>query len=81
MALSEKEIPELQEIYRRLFYKNYDVNTYRFLGVHFVTGEREPVVLMGRPHASNENIYLVADTNGITQICSSFDEAKREIGV
>lgn len=32
MALSEKEIPELQEIYRRLFYKNYDINTYRFLG-------------------------------------------------
>ena len=81
MALNENDIPELQDKYRRIFYKNFNVSEYRFLGVHFVTGESEPVVLMGCPHnIGSKNIYCTADLNGIKQICDSFDEAKRELG-
>lgn len=82
MSIREQDIPELQDIYRRLFYKSYDINTYRFLGVHFITGEREPVIITGTSHTiGNDNIYCIANTNGITQVCNSFNEAKRETGV
>ena len=82
MTIREQDIPEFQALYKSLFYKKYDVNQYRFLGVHFITGESEPVIITGVPHAiGGSNIYCIADANGITQVCESFDEAKREIGV
>lgn len=79
MTLREEEIPELQDLYRRIFYKSYSPNDYRFLGVQFVTKESEPVILTGS--SNNGNIFCIANTTGIIQVCDSFEDAKREIGV
>lgn len=79
MTLREEEIPELQDLYRRMFYKLYSPNDYRFLGVQFVTKESEPVILTGS--SNNSNIFCVANMTGIIQVCNSFEDAKREIGV
>ena len=78
--LREEDIQELRDSYRRLFYKSYSPNDYKFLGVQFVTKEREPVILTGCSHTGT-NIYCIAMLNDITQEFDSFEDAKRELGV
>lgn len=79
MALSEQDIFELQDLYKRLFYKSYSPNDYRFLGVQFIKKESEPVILTGS--SNNSKIFCIANTTGIIQVCDSFEDAKREIGI
>ena len=77
MALSDQDIFELQDLYKRIFYRSYSPNDYKFLGVQFVIKESEPVILTGS--SNNGNIFCIANTTGIIQICDTFEDAKRKI--
>ena len=77
MKLTEQEVFELQDSYKKIFYDLYNPKTYRFLGVNFVEQEKEPVIISGSNN--HNNFYCIANTNGIIKTCYSFGEAKQEI--